>query len=181
MKTILHPGDVALAERGEVLETLLGSCVALLLTDPRQTVGVMCHIVNAALHPPINRGAVQVVDLSLSTSEASSREVSQRLSQRPEGSVARSALDARFGEPAFASMALLLSERGLDIHQCKAWLIGGGAPHVGESNVHWGEERLARAGIDLLGSDTGGLAARRVHWRVGEPPEVTVLPIEAAA
>lgn len=150
MKTILHPGDVALAERGEVLETLLGSCVALLLTDPRQTVGVMCHIVNAALLPPMERSS-------------------------------QGNLDARFGEPAFASMALLLSERGLDIHQCQGWLIGGGAPHVGESNVQWAEERIARAGILLLGSDTGGLAARRVHWQVGDVPEVTLLPIEAAA
>lgn len=45
---ILHPGDVACAGRGQRLETLLGSCVAVLLTDPRGTVGGMCHIVHAA-------------------------------------------------------------------------------------------------------------------------------------
>lgn len=45
--TTLHPGDVACAERGERLATLLGSCVAIVLTDPRRTVGVMCHIVHA--------------------------------------------------------------------------------------------------------------------------------------
>lgn len=150
MKTILHPGDIALAERGDELETLLGSCVALLLTDPRQTVGVMCHIVNAALLPAPDRTAPL-------------------------------RLDTRFGEPAFASMALLLSARGLDIHQCQGWLFGGGAPHVGESNVTWAQERIARAGIVLLGSDTGGFAARRVRWTVGEPPQSTLLPIEAAA
>jgi len=148
--TFLHPGDVALAERGEVLETLLGSCIALMLTDPRQTVGVMCHIVNAALPPPRHRPG-------------------------------QIGLDARFGEPAFEAMALRLRVRGLDIQQCQAWLAGGGAPNVGESNVHWAHERLSRAGIELLGSDTGGHAARRVHWRVGEVPEVSVVSIEAAA
>jgi chemotaxis protein CheD len=45
---VLHPGDVACAGRGQRLETLLGSCVAVLLTDPRGTVGGMCHIVHAA-------------------------------------------------------------------------------------------------------------------------------------
>ena len=44
---VLHPGDVALAIAGERLETLLGSCVAIVLTDPRRTVGAMCHIVHS--------------------------------------------------------------------------------------------------------------------------------------
>lgn len=44
---VLHPGDVACASRGDTLETLLGSCVAVVLTDPRRTVGAMCHIVHA--------------------------------------------------------------------------------------------------------------------------------------
>lgn len=43
---VLHPGDVVCADRGDRLETLLGSCVAVLLTDPRRTVGAMCHIVH---------------------------------------------------------------------------------------------------------------------------------------
>ncbi|MEI2679695.1 MAG: chemotaxis protein CheD [Burkholderiaceae bacterium] len=44
----LHPGDVVCAERGERMETLLGSCVAIVLTDPRRTLGAMCHIVHAS-------------------------------------------------------------------------------------------------------------------------------------
>ncbi len=44
---VLHPGDVALAHAGERLETLLGSCVSIVLTDPRRTVGAMCHIVHS--------------------------------------------------------------------------------------------------------------------------------------
>ena len=49
---VLHPGDVGIAEAGERLETLLGSCIAVVLTDPRRTVGAMCHIV----HPAGKRG-----------------------------------------------------------------------------------------------------------------------------
>lgn len=43
----LHPGDVACVDRGERLDTLLGSCVAILLTDPQRSVGAMCHVVHA--------------------------------------------------------------------------------------------------------------------------------------
>ncbi|MCU0686006.1 MAG: hypothetical protein MUF34_27800, partial [Polyangiaceae bacterium] len=42
----LMPGDVACADRGERMETLLGSCIAIVLTDRRNTVGAMCHIVH---------------------------------------------------------------------------------------------------------------------------------------
>lgn len=44
----LMPGDVALAHQGERLKTLLGSCVAVILTDPRHTVATMCHIVHTS-------------------------------------------------------------------------------------------------------------------------------------
>jgi chemotaxis protein CheD len=43
----LHPGDVVVGERDDRLETLLGSCVAVILADPRRTIGAMCHIVHA--------------------------------------------------------------------------------------------------------------------------------------
>lgn len=44
----LHPGNVALAFEGDRLETLLGSCVAVILTDTRRTVGAMSHIVHSS-------------------------------------------------------------------------------------------------------------------------------------
>jgi chemotaxis protein CheD len=39
-----------LGQAGDTLKTLLGSCVSVILTDPRRTVGVMCHIVHVG-HP----------------------------------------------------------------------------------------------------------------------------------
>lgn len=42
----LMPGDVVLGAAGDQLRTLLGSCVSVILTDPRRTVGAMCHIVH---------------------------------------------------------------------------------------------------------------------------------------
>jgi len=44
----LMPGDVALGLNGDQLKTLLGSCVTVILTDPRRTVGAMCHIVHVS-------------------------------------------------------------------------------------------------------------------------------------
>ena len=46
MAVELMPGDLALGQAGDQLKTLLGSCVCVILTDPRRTVGAMCHIVH---------------------------------------------------------------------------------------------------------------------------------------
>jgi chemotaxis protein CheD len=50
VRTLL-PGDVAVGARGMRLETLLGSCVAIVLTDPRRTVDV-CAASSTAASPP---------------------------------------------------------------------------------------------------------------------------------
>jgi chemotaxis protein CheD len=41
----LMPGDVVLGEIGDQFKTLLGSCVSVILCDPRRTIATMCHIV----------------------------------------------------------------------------------------------------------------------------------------
>lgn len=46
LSTELMPGDVALGRSGDAMKTLLGSCIAVILTDPRRTLGAMCHIVH---------------------------------------------------------------------------------------------------------------------------------------
>ena len=65
----LMPGDVALGYAGDQLKTLLGSCVSVILTDPRRTVGVMCHIVHVGHPNTANRnntayGSVAMADMT---------------------------------------------------------------------------------------------------------------------
>ncbi len=147
--TVLHPGDVACVGRDERLETLLGSCVAVVLTDPRRTLGAMCHIV----HPQSARaGGPQTTD----------------------------------GAGALAAMQAQMRARGIEPRLCEAWVFGGGnmfpalvgEHHVGEANVSWVLDALARDGIHVLGCDVGGSAYRRVAWTVGDqPPSVTSVKV----
>lgn len=58
MTHVLHPGDVVCVERGERVETLLGSCVAIVLTDARRTVAAVCHLVHAGSGASTAHGAV---------------------------------------------------------------------------------------------------------------------------
>ncbi len=155
----LHPGDVVCADRGERMETLLGSCVAIILTDPRRTLGAMCHFVHSGS--------------SLRRPEPVDRD------DRRVG-------EAAHAEVALTAMYRLLTARGISPRQCEAYVYGGGnlfpdlvtASHVGELNAQWAIDVLAREGVSVIESDLGGRAYRKLSWVVGsQHPDVITVPV----
>lgn len=155
---VLNPGDVVVATRGDRLETLLGSCVAVLLSDPRGTVGAMCHIVHAcdpsasAPAGPLDthhaRHALQAMTLQL-----------QRL-----GIVARLCQARVYGG------GNMFPQRYAS------------AGHVGDNNVQRVLALLAEAGIPVLAQSVGGTGYRRLSWVIGlAEPQCVVVDATAAA
>ena len=147
---VLHPGDVALAERGERLETLLGSCVAVVLTDPRRTVGAMCQIVHGK--PPASGAVVSAAyaDVALDRMYAllRSRGIEPRLCEA-----------YVYGG---GNMFPALFDAG----------------HVGDDNAQWVLQALAHDGVPVLFHDIGGNTYRRLSWVVGpELPQVTAVAV----
>ena len=150
----LHPGDVACGERGDRLETLLGSCVAIVLTDPRRTVGAMCHVVHAggnggrgADDPQYGQSALQAMYRLLTA-----RGITPRLCEAY----------VYGGGNMFPA------------------LVGG--VHVGERNARWARETLEAAGVRVLLHDVGGSAYRKLSWTIGPgAPEVRAVPVQEVA
>jgi len=144
--TVLHPGDVVLARVGDRLETLLGSCISIILTDPRRTVAAMCHIVHSGAAPADERGA--------------------------ETTHAEPALAAMFELLQGCGISPQLCEAYL-YGGGNMFPSLFKQSHVGQSNTDWALQALADLGIRLRGQDIGGTAFRRVTWTVGPgAPEV---------
>jgi chemotaxis protein CheD len=147
---VLHPGDIAAGERGDRLETLLGSCVAIVLTDPRRTVGVMCHIVHSK--PPLH-GA------------------------RPSGAYAEVALAAMYRLLVQRGITPRLCEAFVygGGNMFPGLFTQG---HVGDDNVRWALDALAHDGIRVLVHEHGGTSYRRLGWTIGPGlPEVTAVAV----
>lgn len=146
----LHPGDVVCAERGESLDTLLGSCVAVILTDPRRTLGAMCHIVHAG------------------HAAAGAAETSAY------GHAALDAMDmllrVRGINPALCEAYVYGGGNmfpGLFTQS-----------HVGETNARWTLDALAQRHVRVIAHDLGGRQYRRLRWTVGtDEPQVTGVPV----
>jgi len=146
----LHPGDVACADRGQRMETLLGSCISIVLTDPRRTIGVMCHIVHTvrAKGTASRDGAYAEVAFKTMFALLMSRGITPSMCQAY----------VYGGGNMFPD------------------LVRNG--HVGQNNSDWALDALAEAGIRVLFHDVGGTAYRRLSWTVGpDAPEVTAVQI----
>lgn len=153
----LHPGDVACVDRGECLETLLGSCVAILLTDPRRTVGTMCHVVHAG--PP--RGAPT---RDTAYGDAALAEMARLLRQR--------------GIDPQQCLAWVYGGGNMFPSRLGATAAEG---NVGAANFEWALGALHQAGIRVLGVAIGGHAYRKLRWTVGlAAPEVETVSMARA-
>jgi len=145
----LHPGDVVCAHRGDRLETLLGSCVAILLTDPHHTVGAMCHIVHSNA-----RASARQTTCHASTALATMYQLLRR-----EGFAPHLCKAYVYGG---GNMFPALSSTN----------------HVGDVNASWALHALRHDGVDVVEHDLGGNAYRRVGWTIGSlKPQVEAVRV----
>ncbi len=135
----LMPGDVAMGFAGDQLKTLLGSCVSVILTDPRRTVGVMSHIVhvghpNAANHHNTAFGSVAMAEM------------------------VRLLYSVGFAPRSCQAYVVGGGNMfpNLFTHH-----------HVGNNNVDWVMGYLEHHKIPVLKEDLGGSAYRKLVWTVG--------------
>jgi chemotaxis protein CheD len=146
----LHPGDVVCAERGDRLETLLGSCVAVVLTDKARTIGAMCHIVHS--QPSVTAGTADTASADAAI-HAMYRELYLR------GFNPRLCLAFVYGGGNM--FPRLVKQR-----------------HVGEGNAERVLARLSEDGVRVLIQDLGGNTYRRLNWTIGhELPQVMAVDV----
>jgi chemotaxis protein CheD len=135
----LMPGDLAIGDVGDHMKTLLGSCVTVILTDPRRTVGAMCHIVhvgkpNAANVNNTAFGSVAMHDMFAH-------------------------LRAKGVNPGMCEAYVFGG--GNMFPQIFS------AKHVGSSNAEWVLDYLHAHRIPIVDHCLGGNGYRKVSWTVG--------------
>jgi chemotaxis protein CheD len=149
--TELMPGDVALGLAGDELRTLLGSCVSVILTDPRRTVGAMCHIVHVGKPNAANRHNTAYAEVAMDDMFARLQDV---------------------GIPAQRCQAYVYGGGNMF-----PGIVSGTS--VGDRNAQWVMDFLADHGIDVVEYSLGGTSYRKVSWTVGRTePKVENVSIE---
>ena len=137
---VLHPGDYYIAARGELVGTVLGSCVSACIRDVRLQVGGMNHFML-----PTNLaedGAVWSSSAWVAT---------------------------RFGNVAMERLINEILKRGGRRTDLEVKLVGGGKvldalTDVGARNIRFAREYVRTEGFRLLGEDVGDVYPRKVLY-----------------
>lgn len=140
----LMPGDVALGLAGDQLKTLLGSCVSVILTDPRRTVGAMCHIVHVGRPNAANAG-------NTAFGEVAMQDMFDRL--------------IGVGIPPGRCHAYVYGGGNMFPQMFST-------THVGAKNAEWVLDYLHDCGIVVVDEHLGGSGYRKVSWTVGREAPV---------
>ena len=135
----LLPGELAVGALGDQFRTLLGSCIAVILTDPRRTVGAMCHIVHVG---------------SPSQGEPDNTAYAQPAMDELFARLRRMGINPEMCQAFIYGGGNMFPE--LFRNQ-----------HVGASNADWVREFLHQHGIVVLDEQIGGNGYRKVAWTVG--------------
>jgi chemotaxis protein CheD len=152
---VLSPGDVALGLRDERMETLLGSCIAIVLTDPRRTLGAMCHIVHTGR--PARSGSIASRGAH---GDGAFTLMFQLLRHR--------------GIDPLQCEAYVYGGGNMFPQQVTE-------QHVGDRNATWALDELATWGIRVVHHDVGGSVYRRLSWTVGpDAPRVVAVTVAEA-
>jgi chemotaxis protein CheD len=144
----LMPGDVVLGLAGDPMKTLLGSCVSVILTDPRRTVGAMSHIVHVGKPNAANTR-------NTAYGEVAMQEMFDRL--------------IGIGIPPTRCQAYVYGGGNMFPQMFST-------THVGAKNAEWALDFLHDHGIVVVGESLGGNGYRKVAWTVGrEQPDVEIV------
>lgn len=148
----LMPGHVVLGLAGDQFKTLLGSCVSVILTDPRRTVGTMCHIVHVGTPNAANAN-------NTAYGEVAMHDMFERL--------------IKVAIPPVRCHAYVYGGGNMFPQMFST-------THVGANNARWVLDYLHECGIAVVDQDVGGNGYRKVSWMVGrEAPVVETVRVSA--
>jgi chemotaxis protein CheD len=144
---VLHPGDYYVAAHGELVSTVLGSCVSACIRDARRRIGGMNHFM-----------------LPADQCEAGS------------GWAGSAWVATRFGNVAMERLINEILKRGGRREHLEVKLVGGGRvldslTDVGARNIDFALQYVRAEGFRLVGEDLGDLYPRKVLY---EPASGTV-------
>ena len=135
----LLPGDWVVGSLGDQFRTLLGSCISVILTDPRRTVGAMCHIVHVGPAPVDDPDNTAYALPALEAMFAG---------------LQRMGINPRMCEAYLYGGGNMFPE----LFRTR---------HVGTSNADWVRSFLQHQGIPIRDEQVGGCGYRKISWAVG--------------
>lgn len=136
------PGQFYVSNKGEMIVTVLGSCISACIRDPQRKIGGMNHF----MLPTTGAGG---------SSDAWQKDVTS--------------LPSRYGEWAMEFLINEILKQGGNKKNLEVKIFGGGKilqnmTDIGERNIRFAKEFLANEGLKIDSQDVGDLCPRKVLY-----------------
>ncbi len=141
----LHPGEFWATGENEMISTVLGSCVSIVLFDAIAGIGGMNHFM-LAKDTSVD-GSAKTMDVGIGL--------------------------GRFGEYAMEMLVSDMTKKGASLERCQAKVFGGGNifgvadtsnTQVGKANIEFAFDWLKTNNVEVISSDVGGNLPRKLFF-----------------
>jgi len=137
----IKPGEYYVSVHGEMIATVLGSCVAACIRDPVSGIGGMNHFM---LPEDSSRGSGTWKDTPVSS-------------------------ETRYGNVAMERLINVIIANGGDRRNLEIKVFGGGrvldlSTDIGGNNVEFVKQYIAKEGFNIATEDVGGVYPRKVQY-----------------
>lgn len=147
----IYPGELYITKKSELITTILGSCISIVLFDEQNSIGGINHYMLPAAPPESKKNSVLPVTRF---GEYAIKTLIQEMINQ--GASLKNLKAKIFGGSNVLNFSSKKDERKKDVQKKDAL--------IGEENINFARKFLKKIGIPIVSEDVGGVSSRKIFF-----------------
>lgn len=147
----IYPGELYITKKSELITTILGSCISIVLFDEQNSIGGINHYMLPAAPPESKKNSV--LPITRFGEYAIKTLIQEMINQ---GASLKNLKAKIFGGSNVLNFSSKKDERKKNVQKKDAL--------IGEENINFARKFLKKIGIPIVSEDVGGVASRKIFF-----------------
>lgn len=147
----IYPGELYITKKSELITTILGSCISIVLFDEQNSIGGINHYMLPAAPPESKKNSV--LPITRFGEYAIKTLIQEMINQ---GASLKNLKAKIFGGSNVLNFSSKKDERKKDVQKKDAL--------IGEENINFARKFLKKIGIPIVSEDVGGVSSRKIFF-----------------
>lgn len=147
----IYPGELYITKKSELITTILGSCISIVLFDEQNSIGGINHYMLPAAPPESKKNSV--LPITRFGEYAIKTLIQEMINQ---GASLKNLKAKIFGGSNVLNFSSKKDERKKDAQKKDAL--------IGEENINFARKFLKKIGIPIVSEDVGGVSSRKIFF-----------------
>lgn len=147
----IYPGELYITKKSELITTILGSCISIVLFDEQNSIGGINHYMLPAAPPESKKNSI--LPITRFGEYAIKTLIQEMINQ---GASLKNLKAKIFGGSNVLNFSSKKDERKKDVQKKDAL--------IGEENINFARKFLKKIGIPIVSEDVGGVSSRKIFF-----------------